>query len=275
MRLAGHVGMTIADARHGRLWTLRELADRSGVAASAIHAIEHGRPASLRTYTAIAVALDLEPRLDFIDPRRRANSLRAQDPVHAAMGEVIAARLASHGFEIAMDEPFQHYQFAGRADILAWDLENRALLHVENRTRFPNLQEAFGSFNTKRRYLPAVMADRLGLRGGFATVTNVTAGLWSAEVLHAVRIGPASFRAVCPDSTTSFNSWWAGEAPRIGPSTSVFVLFDPVQPLDRRRPRFVGLDQAIEPSTRPRYRGYAHAVELVANARTSEGRRSC
>lgn len=269
IRLAGHAGLTIADARHARSWTLRELADRSGVAPSAIHAIEHGRPAELRTYAAIAAALDLEPRLDLVNPRKRANSVRAEDPVRAAMGEAIAARHASHGFEVAVDEPFQHYQFAGRADVLAWDLSSRSLLHVENRTRFPNLQEAFGSYNAKRRYLPGVMAERLGLRTGFRTVSNVVAGLWSAEVLHALRIHPSSFRAVCPDDTKAFEAWWSGAPPAHDGSTSTFVLFDPIQSAASRQRAFVGLELAVEPSTRPRFRGYAEAAEAAEALRSA------
>ena len=54
---------------------------------------------------------------------------------------------------------------AGRADLLGWDVASRSLLHVENRTRFPNIQDAMGSYNAKRQYLPGVIADRLGLRG--------------------------------------------------------------------------------------------------------------
>src|SRR5438309_3240556 len=263
LRLAGHVGLTIADARHSRSWTLRELADRAGLAVAAIHAIERGRPASLRSYAAIGLALGLDPRLDLVDPRKRSASKHAEDPVHAAMGEMIAARLASHGLEVSLDEPFQHYQFAGRADVLAWDAARRLLLNVENRTRFPNLQDAFGSYNAKRRYLPAVMAERLGLRGGFVRVTNVIAGLWSAEVLHAVRLHPASFRAVCPGDTTAFEDWWSGTAPSTGAQTSAFVLFDPIEERSSRRRTFIGLEQAIDGSNRPRYRGYAHAVEAL------------
>jgi transcriptional regulator with XRE-family HTH domain len=266
IRLAGHAGLTIADARHGRMWTLRELADRSGLAPSAIHAVEHGRPAGLETYSALAIALDLDLRLDLVDPRRRARSVRAEDPVHAAMGEAIAARISSHGFPIAIDEPFQHYQFAGRADVLAWDLPSRSLLHVENRTRFPNVQEAFGSYNAKRRYLPDVMAERLGIKSGFATVSNVVVALWSTEVLHAVRLHPASFRAVCPADIRAFEAWWSGEPPAAGPSTSAFVLFDPIPQGASMRRRFIGLEQALDASSRPRYRGYADAVERLRSA---------
>jgi transcriptional regulator with XRE-family HTH domain len=263
VRLAGHAGMVIADARRNRRWTLRDLAGRSGLAVSSLHAVEHGRPATLETYAAIAVALGLEPRLDLIDPRNRSASGRAEDPVHAAMGELLAARMVSHGFSVAIDEPYQHYQFAGRADLLAWDFASRSLLHVENRTRFPNLQDAIGSYNAKRRYLPAVMAERLGIRGGFASVTNVIAGLWSSEVIHAARIRAATFTAVCSDDRSAFEEWWNGSTPVPGPPTSAFVLLDPVVPATPRRSAFVGLEQVLPGTIRPRYRGYVDAVEAL------------
>jgi hypothetical protein len=226
---------------------------------SSLHAIEHGRPATLETYAAIALALELEPRLDLIDPRKRAASGRADDLVHAAMGELIAARLATHGFPVAIDEPYQHFQFAGRADVLAWDLSSRSLLHVENRTRFPNLQDAIGSYNAKRQYLPGVIADRLGLRGGFATVTNVIAGLWSSEVIHTARIRAATFAAVCPEDGTPFEMWWKGTTPEPGRPTSSFILLDPIASGFGRRVPFTDVGSAV----RPRYRGYADAVEAL------------
>jgi transcriptional regulator with XRE-family HTH domain len=262
-RLAGHIGITIAESRRRRSWTLRELARRASVSPSMVHAIEHGAPASLGTYSAIALALGLEPRLDMADPRRRTNAARAEDPVHAVMGECLAARLSGHGFAVAIDEPYQHYQFAGRADLLAWDLASRSLLHIENRTRFPNLQDAIGSYNAKRRYFPAVLADRLGLRNGFASVTNVMAGLWSGEVVHMARIRAASFNAVCPDDPSAFERWWNGRTPQPGASTSTFILLDPDRTLSSRRRAFASLSAALDPALRPRYRGYAEAASAL------------
>ena len=259
-RLAAHIGIEIADARHARRWTLRELARRSGLAVSSLHAIEHGRPASLESYASDARALGLELRVDLLDLRKRATAVRAEDPVHAAMGEMIAARMAGHGFTVAIDEPYQHYQFAGRADVLAWDLDRRALLHVENRTRFPDVQDAIGSYNAKRRYLPAVIAERLGLRSGFASVTNVMASLWSSEVLHSVRIRSATFRAVCPDDASSFEAWWTGSPVPSGQQTSAIIVIDPISIDASGRRAFAGLESALRLTTRPRYRGYADAL---------------
>jgi transcriptional regulator with XRE-family HTH domain len=198
LAIAGHLGALVHNERVRRSWTLRELAGRAGVSVGMAHRVEAGGPASLETYVRLASALALRPSFELVDTRRRVSTARLEDPVHAAMGEVLAGRLASAGFEVALDEPYQHFQFAGRADVLAWSIGAEALLHIENRTRFPNQQEAFGSYNAKRRYLPAVMAQRLGLRRGWQAVSHAMVALWSAEALHAIRIRTASFRAVCP-----------------------------------------------------------------------------
>jgi transcriptional regulator with XRE-family HTH domain len=263
LRLAGHIAMVIADARRDRRWTLRDLADRCGLAVSSLHAIEHGRPAAIETYVAIGLALGLELRLDLLDPRKRAPTAQAEDPVHAAMGEMMAARLAGFGSKVAIDEPNQHYQFAGRADVLAWDIASRALLHVENRTRFPNLQDAIGSYNAKRRYLPAIVAERVGIRGGFASVTNVIAGLWSGEVIHIARLRAATFSAICPDDSSGFEAWWRGQAPSAAAETSAFLLIDPGWNGASSRSAYVGLEEVLGGSVRPRYRGYGDAAEML------------
>jgi hypothetical protein len=81
--------------------------------------------------------------------------------------------------------------------------------------------------------------------------------LWSAEVLHSLRLRTASFRAACPDPVRPFLRWWAGDPPSANAST--FVLLDPIQ-----RPRHrqaIGLDEALR--AEPRYRGYAEALEAM------------
>ena len=131
---------------------------------------------------------------------------------------------------------------------------------MENRTRFPDVQDAIGSYNAKRRYLPAVIAERLGLRSGFASVTNVMASLWSSEVLHSVRIRSATFRAVCPDDASSFEAWWTGSPVPSGQQTSAIIVIDPISIDASGRRAFAGLESALRLTTRPRYRGYADAL---------------
>jgi transcriptional regulator with XRE-family HTH domain len=240
---------------------MRELAQHAGVSAAVIAHIETGHPASLETYARLSTALGLRLELALVDPRRRTRPSREADLVHAAMGEAEARQLRAHGFEVGLDVPYQHYQFAGRADLLAWDLERRALLHIENRTRFPNLQETFGSYNAKRAYLAADVAERIGLGGGWRSETHVIVALWSAEVLHSLRLRTASFEAVCPDPLDAFAAWWSGEPPASG-DASTFVVFDPDPgPPSARRRRFTGLAQALR--AEPRYRDYAEAAQAL------------
>jgi hypothetical protein len=117
---------------------MRELGRRSGLSGAAIQLLEAGRPGSVEAYARVATALNLRPELHLEEGRRNA-AVRAQDPVHAWMGDAQAAHLQALGASVAIDEPYQHFQFAGRADVAAWSSERRALLHIENRTRFPNI----------------------------------------------------------------------------------------------------------------------------------------
>lgn len=235
------------------------LGERAGVSTSLVQRLESGEPVSLETYARVTTALDLRPELLALDPRQRQRAGRAaQDFVHAAMGELEASRLRSNGFSLAMDEPYQHYQFAGRADVVAWDAERRALLHIENRTAFPNIQEALGSYAAKRSYLADVLADRLAIgRGGWDTVSHCMVALWSAEVMHQIRLRPESFRSACPDPPTDFLEWWAGRLPANSGVVSTFVLLDPAPDIPDKR-RFGSLDDALR--ARPRYRDYADAA---------------
>lgn len=250
-------GSRIRAERERRGWSLAALAIRAGVSRSAVQTAESGKHASLEMIVALSAALGLSVELDLVDRKRRdrLSSFRAEDPVHAAMGELEARRLRGFGFAVAMDEPYQHYQFSGRADLVAWSVGDRALLHLENRTQFPNVQESLGSFNAKRAYFAAELAARLGLKP-FVTETHVMACLWSSEVLHALRIHPETFRTACPDAADCFAAWWSGAHPAAGRSSALIVL-DPLA--EGRQRQWVDLETAISVA-RPRVRGYAEAA---------------
>jgi hypothetical protein len=226
-----------------------------------VYLIERGEPISVVALARLADALGLRLEAELVDPRRRqATPALHSDPVHSAMGELEAGHLRPMGFPVAIDEPYQHYQFAGRADVLAWDGDARALLHIENRTRFPDLQDMAGSFNAKRAYLGRVLADRLGV-GAWRSETHVIVALWSAEVVHALRLRTESFRAICPDAPHGFEAWWMGEPPDAG-KTSELVMMDPLA--RGRQRRFVGLEDAL--TVRPRHSGYAEVAQLLTHA---------
>jgi transcriptional regulator with XRE-family HTH domain len=258
-RIAALLGAAMRDERRRRRMSLREVAASAGIGLGTAQAAESGQICSLETYARLADALRLRADFQLVDPRRREPSdKRAADPVHAAMGEVEAANLRGRGYMVGIDEPFQHYQFAGRADLVAWDVGRQALLHIENKTRLPDLQEAFGSFNAKRSYLGRELAGRAGV-GRWRSETHVFAALWSAEVLHSIRMHRASFASVCPEPTDAFDAWWREVPPATG-CHSTLVVFDPAEGRRDRR-RWFGLVD-LE-GARPRYRGYADALELL------------
>jgi transcriptional regulator with XRE-family HTH domain len=158
-------GQQIRDARNDRRWTIAELARRAGVSAGMAYRVETGLSASTATAMRLATALGLRLDFEVTDPRRRSRTRGdlSVDAVHSAMGELEAAHLRRPAISVGIDEPYQHYQFAGRADITAWSLEHAALLHIENRTRFPDFQEMAGAFNAKRAYLADAIGERLGV----------------------------------------------------------------------------------------------------------------
>jgi transcriptional regulator with XRE-family HTH domain len=261
-RLAMELGQQVRDERTRRRWTIAQLAARAGMSVAAVHRIEAGAASTLGGYARLGVALGLDARFALAHERASA-AIRDADAVHAAMGEVEARRLRGHAYEVLLDEPYQHYQFAGRADLVAVDRVRRALLHIENRTRFPDVQAFAGSFNAKRAYLAPELAARLRIPGGFVSETHVVVALWSAEVLHTLRLREATLRSTCPDPPDRFAAWWSGEPVPPGRSGSLVIL-DPVPGRRPSRRQWVGLEVAS--SIEPRYRGYADALAELRQA---------
>lgn len=268
------LGAAIHEERKRRGWSLRELADRAAVAVGTVQGIEAGVGASLQMYSRLGMAVGLRLDAELVDPhRRRANGTRDEDPVHAAMGELEARHMRGLGFQVAIDEPYQHYQFAGRADLLAWRIDDQALIHIENRTRFPNIGEAAGAWNAKRAWLPGAVAERLGV-SRWQTVIHAMACLWSAEVLHALRLRAETFRSICPDPADVFLARWSGDlqmpsGDRSGTgATATLVLLDPFAS-GRQRP-MADLATALV-GARPRVSGYAEAAERLRRGRPVAG----
>lgn len=259
-RLAVSLGLQVRDARLRRRWSLVRLATAAGISATTVHHVEAGRLASLETHARLASALGLRLDAAMVDPRRPSAG-RDGDIVHATMGEVEAGRLRARGYRVGIDEPYQHYQFAGRADLIAWSERDRAFLHVENRTRFPDLQEAVGSFNAKRTWLGRAICDREGL-ATWQNETHVLAVAWSAEALRDIRRFGATIRSVCPDPPIGFAAWWEGVPPPSGRRSEIVVL-DPADQLGRKV-RWVDLDRAL--AVRPRHPGYASLADALERA---------
>ena len=112
-----------------------------------------------------------------------------------------------------------------------------------------------GSFNAKRAYLGPAIAQRLGVKT-WQTETHVIAALWSAEVLHALRLRTESLKTLAGDQG-NFEAWWAGA--RTTRSSVEMVVLDPLA--SGRQRAWIGLDDALK--TRPRHTGYAELARSI------------
>lgn len=217
----------------------------------------------MEAYVRISLAFGWKPQFGLQEMRTPA-AKRDADPVHAAMGEVEAAHFRQLGYEVHVDEPYQHYQFSGRADVTVIDRPQRAFLHIENRTGFPDIQGFAGVYNAKRAHLVDDLPPRLKVAGGWNSIAHVVVALWSSEVLHAVRLRRETFASVCPDDAQDiFGAWWTGEPPTTG-TASTLVVFDPLTGGRSSRRRWIDLEDAQIAD--PRYRGYAQALEALRAA---------
>jgi transcriptional regulator with XRE-family HTH domain len=245
------LGQMVRDERRRRRLTVRDLASAAGLGRVTVSDIEIGEVGSLYTYVRLAEALNLRAEFELLDPRRR---------------EAEAAHLRNRGLQVGLDETYWHYQFAGRGDLVAWTADPPAMLHIENKTLFDDIQEAFGTFNSKREYLGAALAARVGVER-WRSETHVIAALWSTEVMRTIRSHQASFGSVCPDPPADFEAWWRGGAPSAGRHRTL-IFFDPIEVVRSDRRRWAGL--AALPGLRPRYRDYEDAVaELQKTSRNS------
>lgn len=256
-RCCRRLGELTRVARQARRWSVGRLAEAAGLSRSAVVKIEAGRPAGLLTYHRIAEVLQLDLTIDMVAPVIRRD---AEDAVHAAMGEVLARRFGAAHREVLIDEPYQHFQFAGRGDLVVVDRHRLAFGHTEHKTSLPNIGEAAGSFNAKCTWLAEEVGRRRGI-GRFASESHTLVLLWSVEIMEVVRRRTSTFRALGPDGSTPFEAWWSG-APLPGRHRGL-VLFDPVDRGPAVR-RWVDLDTALD--LRPRYRGYADAGDELQAA---------
>lgn len=282
-RIACRVGTRIRDRRRQLGRTIAQVAASALVAETTVQKVEKGARGSLEMYVRIASAIEMTLDIDLVAalgdspdlgsadaeatvsvPRiRGAISGGEADIVHALMGEQEISMLVKHGIQCGVDEPWRHYQYAGRADVLGWDLTRRALLHNENKTRFPDVQDAVGRYNGERAYLGESCWERLGMSGPPRSETHVIVALWSLEVLEVIRAYPGTFGAACPHPPDAFLAWLAGKPPTQG-TTSSLVLYDPFA--TGSQPRFASLRQVLD-GVGPRIEGYAAAAELIRTRR--------
>lgn len=256
-RLCGRLGTALRARRLARGWTLQAVAGAAGLSPAAVARLERGGTGGLATYLRLADVLGL--RLTW-ELHALAHTLEAEDAVHAVMAEVQARRFGTGQRRVLIDEPYQHFRFAGRGDLVVVDRARSALHHSENKTRIVNVGELSGSFNAKCRWLAQDVAERHGL-GRLKSESHTLVLLWSEEVLAVARTLGRTLQALGQHGARPFGAWWDGR-PLPGVHRGI-VVFDPI---DRGsgQPQWVGLDEALQ--ARPRYQGYADAFQELREA---------
>jgi hypothetical protein len=124
--------------------------------------IERGRAGSLSLGTLRPVVGALDGRLDTVVRWQGGDLGRLLNARHAAMHEAMAVHLgALRDWVFEPEVSFSIYGERGVIDILGWHAETRAILVIELKTEFVDINETMGTLDRKGR-LAAVIARERG-----------------------------------------------------------------------------------------------------------------
>jgi transcriptional regulator with XRE-family HTH domain len=139
----------------------RDLAARAGVSQTLVSRLERGHlsETSLERIRRVGTALDL--RVDVVGRWRGGELDRLLAAGHSALHESVAAHLRTlAAWRFASEVSFAHFGERGVIDILAWHEQSRALLVIELKTEFVDLNELLGTLDRKRRNAMQIARER-------------------------------------------------------------------------------------------------------------------
>jgi transcriptional regulator with XRE-family HTH domain len=155
------VGGVVGFLRRQARLRQEDLAARAGTSRSLVSRVERDRldnvpvGALLRLVEALDATIQLRVRC------HGAELDRLMDAKHAALQERVARTLAAQGWDVRVEQSFNHFGDRGRYDVLAFHAPHGALLVAEIKTEFGDLQETIGRLNVKTR-LAAAVAREIG-----------------------------------------------------------------------------------------------------------------
>ena len=142
-------------------WRQEDLAARAGVARWVVGLIERGRLGEIPFDPVRRVARALEVRIDMVARWRGGDFGRLLNAGHAAMHESMARLFASLPDWVAEPEvSFSIFGERGVIDILAWHPVRRALLIIELKTEFVDINDLMGTIDRKRRLAAQIARER-------------------------------------------------------------------------------------------------------------------
>ncbi len=168
--------------RVGRLLRMRrirrgqrqsDVARAAGLSSSVVGRHEAGEIARMDPLRAHAEALGLraEVRLTGIG----GELARLSDDEHAAIQELLAARLRARRFEVVAELSFNEWGERGRVDLAAFEAGSAMLVVVEVKAELSDLQDTLGRLDVKGRLAKRIASLRGWQPAGAAVVLAVAA----------------------------------------------------------------------------------------------------
>ena len=154
-------GAAFRAVRIRRGWRQADVAARARVSRWVVSQIERGEIGRMSLDTVERVAAALEMRLQVIARWRGGDLDRLLNARHSAFHELVARYLSSaDGWVFVPEVSFSIVGERGVIDILAWHPASRALLVIELKTEIPDIQEAMGTLDRKKRLALRVARER-------------------------------------------------------------------------------------------------------------------
>ncbi len=154
------IGLALRRVRLRRNERQRDVAARSGISASLYSQIERGHlgATTLRSIRAAAAALDV--RLELAVRWRGGDLDRLIHGRHAAMSQLVARTLVEAGWEVVPELSFNHFGERGVIDLVAWHAVRGAMLIVEIKTEFVDVNEMLETMDRRRRLASVIARER-------------------------------------------------------------------------------------------------------------------
>lgn len=207
------MGAALRGMRTKRGWRQEDLAGRAKVSREMVGRIELGHAGSVALGTFRRVVGALDGRLDTVIRWHGGDLPRLLNARHAAMHEAMALRLRDlAGWVFEPEVSFSIYGERGVIDILGWHEECRAILVIELKTEFVDINETMGTLDRKGR-LAAVIARERGWDPATTSVWLVVAdGRTNRRALAA---HANVLRAKYPADGRTIRAWLSRPAGRI------------------------------------------------------------
>jgi len=157
------LGLSLRALRRRRGWTLRLLADESGVSSSALQRIERGGAEEVTGRVLRRICVTLGARFEQQILWQGEALDRLLDKEHARIVDDVVRWLRAEGWVVRVEATFAIGGERGSIDILAYHEPTGTLLVIEVKSVLPDLQGLLAGIDRKARVAPS-LARRQGWR---------------------------------------------------------------------------------------------------------------